>query len=64
MGGGKGAHGPSTDAVHGASNILCFFYGAGINKNLRETLRKREENKKRAYMENPKISAAFFDLNS
>lgn len=42
MGGGKGAHGPSADAVHGASNILCCFYGAGINENLRETLRKRE----------------------
>lgn len=38
VGGGKGAHGPSTDA----SNILCWFYGARVNKNLRETVGKRE----------------------
>jgi len=42
VGGGKGAHGPSTDAVRGASHILYSVYEAGVNKNLRETLRKRE----------------------
>lgn len=26
--GGKGTHRPSTDAVQGASNIWCCFYGA------------------------------------
>lgn len=69
VGGAKGAGRPSTDAGPGASNILCCFYGARINKNLRETIRKREResekaNKKRAYMENPNRSAAFFDWNS
>lgn len=36
-GGGKGEHGSNTNAVHGVFNILCCFYGAGINKKLRES---------------------------
>lgn len=52
MAGGKGTR---TDAVHGTSNVLCWFYGAGINKNLRETLTLREPETERENKRKKKI---------
>lgn len=46
IGGGKGEHGSNTSAVRGVSNILCCFYGAGINKKTKGIPRRGNENQK------------------